>query len=165
MKTKRFFRRPYKPWILYVPEGMRIRPLAVFLISLCLLSGIPAIFGFRASDKIAEIMPDWFMRIWGLVLVVGSVTLLYSIYRSPRDSVHGKKLLTTEKFGLRCLSIGSLFYALTVIIVAGWTITSAFAVGVILWFAFWCEVRVAVIKMLLRPWSPPDVKIEGGDVA
>lgn len=161
-----FFRRGrIKPWILFVPESMRVRPLEVFLITLCTISGIPAIFGAPASNAIQQLLPDWFIRIWGTVLVLGSIALLYSIYKTPKDAVHGRQLLVTEKFGLRALSVGSLFYALIILVVAGWTVTSTFACGIILWFAFWCEVRVAVIKLLLKPWTPPDVKSEGGDVA
>lgn len=142
-----------RPWVLLLPLGARSRPLAMFLMSLCLVSGVPALLGIPPSDSVQALLPEWFIRIWGLCLLTGAGAFFKATFREANVSL--------EKYALRVLSIASVFYAIVVILAIPTSFLAWWAALITLWFAFWCEARVGVIKLLLKPWEPPE-QFKGG---
>jgi hypothetical protein len=121
---------------------------------LCILSGLSAAAGVvDASDPVQKLMHPVFIQVWGILFTVGIVAWIWGVSKND---------LPAEKLGLRFTSISIMSYVVAVILVT-WhdPKLGAIIIGILsVWFSLWAEVRVTVIRQLLKPWTPPDIPEE-----
>ncbi len=118
-------------------------PRAVFILLLCIVSGMPLVFGVVQPGSFEELLPAWIIRLWGVSLVIGCLVTLIGM--SWQKSLVG---LLMEQVGSVAVGSVSLFYATAVLIVAqkdGLT-----AAGFIVAWAISCFYRYWQIEHIIR---------------
>lgn len=91
-------------------------PFQTFLLSLCVVSGIPLAFGVSTAQSIEATLPPWMAVSWGISLSVGAALGLAGSYW-PRQRYAAA--LTLERVGLVIAGPAATVYAV-VIFVYGW---------------------------------------------
>jgi hypothetical protein len=140
-------------WLRYIPEGPRSQPVTIPLATLCFMSGVSAAAGVvKASDPVQSIMPEYFVRGWGVVLCIATLAWVWGVVKNDMPS---------EKVGLRLFALSLVSYVVAIFASSGRHITlGALVIGILcLWFVVWAEVRVAVIKAFIKPWQLPERKV------
>lgn len=89
-------------------------PDTVFLLALCLFSGILQLLGGARSNSIATLLPFWLTASWAALLVIGAATTLAGVFWRYR--ITG---LLLELAGRVCFAPAALIYGGAVIVVAG----------------------------------------------
>lgn len=102
-------------------------PDTVFLLALCLFSGLLQLSG-APSNSIATLLPTWLTASWAALLIVGAATTLAGVFW--RNRVTG---LLLELAGRVCFAPAALIYSGAVIVVTG--ITGVLAAAPFLGFA------------------------------
>lgn len=132
---------PRKPWVMWLPEGLRDQQGWVFIGFMCTLSGVSHLIGFSEPTTITRVLDPLWLKIWGGVLTASGILIMTSVVRMNRP---------LEAFALRVLSVSCLVYM-------GWIVASV-GVAKALFLVFLClvlvvlaEIRVRVIKLLLKP--------------
>ncbi len=120
-------------------------PFQTYLLALCVLSGVPLIFGQVTAGSIEESLPYWLAFSWGLCLFLGSITALIGSYwrRNYADA------LTIERIGLLFAGSAGIAYAVVVALVVP-PLTGLTAGGIILGFGISCVARARDIGRILR---------------
>jgi hypothetical protein len=110
------------------PVGEPRNPLAVYLLALCLISGISLLVGVSTSGSIEAELPFAAARVWGAMLTFGAgSTLLGMFWQGDRRTG-----LLIKRGGLLALSIAAFIYAAVIITAAG--MDGAFISGLVLGF-------------------------------
>jgi hypothetical protein len=118
-------------------------PRAVFILTLCIVTGLPLILGQIQPGSFQELIPNIIIRLWGLSLVLGCIITLLGM--SKNDKLWG---VLTEQIGSVAVASTSLFYATAVLIVAGKDgITAA---GFIIGWALSCFYRYWQLEHIVR---------------
>jgi len=91
-------------------------PDAVFLLSLCLFSGVLQLSPAARSSSISDLLPFWLTAAWGVLLVVGATVTLTGVFW--RNRVTG---LLLEAAGRVMFAPAALIYGGAVIAAAGWS--------------------------------------------
>lgn len=127
-------------WIFRMPEWARRNPLGIFIAILMIFTGTLYATDLATSTVITKSLDPIGLRIWGSSLAFGGIVKLYGnvAYDYP-----------LEKLGCRFISLSVVIYALWVMASVGLRGTTTVALCLIL--AITLEIRVAVIKLILRP--------------
>jgi hypothetical protein len=123
-------------------------PLAIYLLGLCLISGVAALIGTAIGHPteppaVIHAVPEWARLGWYGLLIVGAGIALAGICRSHhkvRDLIGG---LLWERFGMTGLGLGAALYGLALVALDGWVSKEAGVVTLL--FAFACAVRARAI--------------------
>lgn len=118
-------------------------PRAVFILTLCIVTGLPLIAGVVAPGSFEQLLPSLIVRLWGISLVLGCGVTLFGMSRNSK--LYGMQM---EQVGSVAVAAVSLFYATAVFIVAGNSgITAA---GFIIGWAISCLYRYWQLEHLIR---------------
>ena len=118
------------------PEPSSRHPLIVFLLTLCVISGISITFGAPAPGSITEALPRWQVTAWALSLGLGALSILIGLILQPAD----KHLVTgvlLEQVGVASLGCAAILYSAAVVSAAGWSgvfpaiVTAGFGVALL----------------------------------
>jgi hypothetical protein len=132
-----------------------VHPWAVWVCVLSLVSGIPLLFGDPPPDSIAATLPPWGQLAWGLLLTLGSATVLAAMVWPGTDS----DALAIELVGMLAVGIGTIVYA-TAILTAASTPAPRTGIAIIAGFGVSCLWRVWVIERTLRTMARLTARIE-----
>lgn len=81
-----------------------VDPRAVFVLVLCLVSGIPLLLGVTDPGSIERTLPHWALLLWGGGLVLGALTTLAGMSRQTAGGV------IAEQIGSVTVGAATLFY-------------------------------------------------------
>lgn len=135
-----------------LPQGLRDQPAQVYLGTLAAIAGLSYLLGIAESTTITRVLDAGWLRIWGGFLFVSGALVIWSTWTSTK---------ALERMSLRFLSLGLLVYM-------GWILAAVplaratLTVATIMALVGYTEIRVAVIKALLRPL--PRMSWEEGEV-
>lgn len=123
-------------------------PLAIYLLGLCLVSGVGALIGTAVGHPteppaVIAAVPEWARLGWYALLIVGAGVALVGIIRPHRrltDLVGG---LLWERFGVTGLGLGAALYGVALVALDGWVSKEAGVVTLL--FALACAVRARAI--------------------
>lgn len=124
-----------------LPPGLRDQPAFVFIGAMCAMAGLAYLLGVAESTSITRVLDVLWLRVWGGFLCLSGTLIVVSTWISNKP---------LERLSLRFLSLGILVYM-------GWILTAvplsraAFTVALCLILVALAEIRVGVIKTLLRP--------------
>lgn len=130
----------HKSWVMRLPRGIREQTGWLFIGAMTAISGLTYLLDFSTSI-IAQFVDKIWLQAWGGFLFVTGILLVIATSMANRP---------LEKLALRFLSLGILIYM-------GWVVAVApidrAAITMFLCVAFMivAEVRVAVIRILLKP--------------
>lgn len=110
------------------PLGEPRNPLAVYLLSLCCISGISLLVGVSTSGSIEAELPFAAARLWGAMLTLGAGSTLLGMFWQG-DQRTG---LLIKRTGLLTLSIAAFIYAAVIIAAVG--LDGAFVCGIVVGF-------------------------------
>lgn len=128
-------------WVMRLPPGLREQPAGIFIGILCFFSGMAYLFGVAESTAITRVLDPQWMKVWGggICLAGGMIVTSISLVNKP-----------LEAFGWRLLSVCCTVYMIWILLAAPLK-NAAFTVVLCLILIVVGEVRVGVIKTLLRP--------------
>lgn len=117
-------------------------PRAVFILSLCVVAGIPLVLGVSKPQSIEELMPAWVVVVWGFNLVAGSVATLIGM------SLRTATGILMEQVGSVWVGAATLFYGTAIILVGGWAAGAAAAI--VFGWGLSCFFRWAQLQALIN---------------
>ena len=117
------------------PLGEPRNPLAIFLLCLCLLSGLLMLGGVTTAKSVEAALPAVVARVWGTMLSFGSASTLVGMYW--QGSIQAG--LLAKRVGMFSLTVASLIYAIIIIVAFG--LAGLLSSGIILGFSFACAVQ------------------------
>jgi hypothetical protein len=136
-------------------------PFQTFLLALCVVSGIPQLFGRTTAESVEAQLPLWLVTAWGGCLVVGAILGLVGAHVWRRDYATA---LTLERVGLYLAGAAAVVYSILVARYAG--ISGALAGSIILAFGLACIRRGSDIGLIfhraLNPDDSPEIETEEG---
>lgn len=100
-------------------------PFQTFLLALCVVSGIPLLFGEQPAQSVETLLPAWIAMTWGWSLAGGALVALVGSYW-PRSNY--ATALTIERIGLIIVGPAALLYATVLMLYAGLAATVAAAI-------------------------------------
>ncbi len=127
-----------------LPGGLREQPGWIFIGTLCVLAGLSYLTGLAESTTLTRVLDPLWVRAWGGYLGVAGALVTYSTWVSNKP---------LERMSLRFLSLGFFIYM-------GWLLAilppsrAALTVAMSLALFVLAEIRVAVLKMAMRPLPP-----------
>ena len=127
------------PLLLRLPRGLREQPAWIFIGFLVGLTGLSYLIGFSQSS-ISTVVGANALRVWGAFLAFSGFAVVYATFQAKP---------AFEKLALRTLSICMFVYC-------GWVLTvidirrAAVTTALVLTLVSMAEIRVAVLKALLR---------------
>jgi hypothetical protein len=115
------------------PLGFPRHGLVVFMLALCVTSGLATVVGEPAANSIEATLPEATTLVWGGMLLVGGLGALVGMFwqGDPRTG------LVAKRFGYTSLCLASLIYAPILLVSAGIP-GGALAGGTVLGFALAC---------------------------
>lgn len=122
------------------PLGVPRNPLAVYLLALCLVSGIVTASGLAASKAIDEQMPHLVDNVWGGMLTFGSGATLLGMFWPGLVNTG----LLLKRVGTFSLAVASFIYATVIVLAAGRY--GLFNAGLILGFGLACGLQCLLIN-------------------
>jgi hypothetical protein len=90
-------------------------PRALFVLNLCVLIGVPLIFGNAAPGSIASKLDQPWVITWGVMLSAGSLVALMGV---ARQSVNG---ILFEQIGSVAVGFACVIYATAIAFSVGWS--------------------------------------------
>lgn len=100
-----------------------IDPRALFVLVLCVVSGLPLLAGVTEPGSIEETLPAWAILLWALGLTGGAVMTLFGMSKQTADGV------IAEQIGSVTVGVSTLFYGSVILLTAGWS--AALPAGII----------------------------------
>ena len=86
-------------------------PFQIFLLSLCVVSAAPYMFGAATAEAVAKQLPIYLAFAWGISLFLGStIALVGSLWRGSFDTA-----LTMERSGLYITGVAAVVYGLCIL--------------------------------------------------
>lgn len=125
-------------------------PFQIYMLGLCVVSGLPYLAGYATAEAVEKQLPVWLALSWGILLLVGASLALLGSYwpRSIADA------LTMERVGLALTGGAALVYTLCVL-----GARSGLApFSVVLMYVGYVLLRIPVDG---RGWSPSKERIVG----
>lgn len=93
----------------------RLEPFQAFIMSLCLVTGLPVVFGrVPAPGSVEESLPRWAVVGWSIALVAGSAAVLTGMLW--RNRIVGMMVV---QVGLVCVGSAAVIYGILVAMLAG----------------------------------------------
>jgi hypothetical protein len=117
-------------------------PRTVFLLGLCVASGVPLLFGNVAPGSIAALLDEPLVIGWGVMLTVGAIVSLVGIYRR---TVLGVIL---EQVGSVAVGGASMLYAAAILLQVG--ARGVFSAAIITGWGLSCFWRWGQLQALLN---------------
>lgn len=126
------------------PLGIPRNPLAVYLLGLCIVAGIPLLFGVTTAGSLEAALVPWVVHAWGAMLVFGGTSTLLGMYwvGDARDG------LLLKRVGMLTLTLASTAY--TMAIMRHFGVRGLFPGGIVAGFAVACYVQFRVINNRVR---------------
>lgn len=124
-----------------LPGGLRDQPAQIFIGALFGLAGLSYMIGVAESNSITQVLDPTWLRVWGGFLLLTGALVVWSTWSANRP---------LERMALRFMSLGLLVYI-------GWILAAVpfaravISVALVACLIIYAEIRVAVIKALLRP--------------
>src|SRR4051794_14835141 len=88
-------------------------PRAIFILSLCVVAGIPLALGGGKPQSIEALMPAWVVVVWGFNLVAGAVTTLIGMGLRTATGI------LLEQVGSVWVGAATVFYGTAIVLVGG----------------------------------------------
>lgn len=133
-------------WLLRrIPAGFLWHPFEWFVAILCVASGLATLFGGAEPDSMRTLLPDPFLKAWGVMLMVGALALVSGL--SSIQAVSADRYVVTRvpsyRLGLRLLAITTTVYIGAIVVYVG---TPALPASVIpAAFVLMCGVRLLAL--------------------
>lgn len=118
-------------------------PRAIFILALCVVSGTPLMLGAVEPGSMDALITPLIVRLWGISLVLGALVTLAGM--SWRRSIMGVLL---EQMGSVAVGGCSLFYAVAIMLEAGWS--GLVAAGIVTGWGLSCLFRWYQLERLIR---------------
>lgn len=119
-------------------------PFQTYLLVLCVVSGVPLIFGRVPAASVEALLPEWVAVSWGVSLTGGALLGLIGSYW-PRENY--ATALTVERIGLTLTGPAALLYATAIFLITG--IDGFIAVGIVAGFGAACIKRGRDIGVII----------------
>ena len=113
-------------------------PLVVFLLILCIVSGLTALVSDRPPNSIETQLSVLWTRVWVFGLVVGPALFLFGLWLQPKRGKLLKGVLF-EQVGVAALGAAAIVYAAAVIATAG--VEGAVPAAIVFGFGVACAYR------------------------
>lgn len=111
---RRFIPEQLQPRLLPKPASRYpADPRAVFILILCIVSGLPLILTDIEPGSLESLMPTWWIVLWGLALVCGAGCALWGMSRQTVDGI------LVEQVGSVIVGCSSIIYSAAIIIAVG----------------------------------------------
>lgn len=135
-------------------------PFQTYMLALCVVSGLPLLFGRATSEAIEKNLPVWVAFVWGLMLFGGASTALVGSYwRGPYEDA-----LTLERVGLDLTGGASIVYGSVILIRADFG--GLLAAAIIFGFGLSCVRRARDIsRIFTRANEDQSERVEREDEA
>lgn len=127
-------------------------PRAVFILALCVFSGVIALALGAKPGSLEEVLPGWAVFVWGASLVAGSATALAGM---AFQSVNG---IITEQVGSMTVAMATIFYSIVMVWVAG--SSAYFSAMIILGWGIACFLRWVQLQILIETAYRKKIKQE-----
>lgn len=137
-----------------MPLRSQSDPRAVFILSLCVVSGAPLVFGAIKPGSLEDLVNPFVVRAWGVSLVIGAVVTLLGM--SYRKALVG---ILLEQVGSVAVGGASIFYSAAILIAAG--LGGAVAAAIVFGWGISCLYRWYQLERLIRK-TEHRVKAHGG---
>lgn len=92
-------------------------PFQTYMLALCVVSGVPLLFGVSTAGSAEAILPHWVALAWGGGLSGGAAVALAGSYWPRRNYATA---LTIERIGLTVVGTSALFYTCLISAFLGW---------------------------------------------
>ncbi len=148
--------RARRPGVKYAdPLHAGRHPFQTYILFLCVLSGVPLLFGEEPAARVEALLPSWIALTWAVCLVLGSVLSLLGSYW-PRKNY--ATALTLERIGLDIVGPAALLYATLLAVFAatsdGGIWGSTVAVAVVGGFGLACLMRAGDLGAIIMRAIP-----------
>lgn len=120
-------------------------PFQTYMLILCMIAGLPLLFGQPASATLEALLPPWCVYLWGFALTFGSAIALIGSYM-PRHNY--ATVLTIERIGLAVTGFAGVAYSLLIGIYAGFQ--NSVAIAIIFGFGISCLIRARDIGKVIK---------------
>lgn len=126
-------------------------PFQTYLLTLCLISAVPLLFGITPTSIQAE-LPRWLVIPWGTMLLTGAGSALVGSHWRGNYA----NALTIERSGLAIVGMPALVFATAIIMYAGWhgLVSAALTAG----FGLSCLRRSSDIGGIIKRALTPDAE-------
>lgn len=142
-------RNKIRRWIYnHLPKWMKTRDFEVFAAILCIVAGLPMLFGKVESRSLESQLPTILVYLWASALVAGGVCILVGIIKSARDWAHPSDFILwrrVEAYGLTMLAYMAYILVLAAMLTDWQHVFSS--VMLILVFAFTCHSREIAVQL------------------
>lgn len=119
-------------------------PFQTYLLALCVISGVPKLFGVTTSESIDAELPEWLAYAWGFMLSAGSLAALVGAYWRGQLAT----ALTVERAGLAAVGAAAIVYG--VVIVVAVHLPGLLAAGIVVGFGLFCVRRARDIGHVIK---------------
>lgn len=116
-------------------------PRALFVLSLCVVSGLPLVLGISKPGSVESLIPSWAVVVWGALLTGGAVTSLAGMVK---QTVGG---IIAEQIGSVAVGSATIFYSTAILLSTGWQ--GVLPAGIILGWGLSCMWRWVQLASLL----------------
>lgn len=117
-------------------------PRAVFILSLCVITGLPMLFLHLEPGSISALIPHWAAFVWGFCLVFGAGLTLAGM---SKDSIEG---ILAEQIGSVVVGCATVFYSATAIFAVG--VSALWAAAIMLGWGLSCFWRWGQLQALIQ---------------
>lgn len=118
-------------------------PRAVFVLTLCVVSGIPLLILKTSPGSLEEALPSWGVFLWGLGLLAGSITTLAGMAFQTGGGI------LAEQVGSAVVGIATLFYVGIAILELGPERSLTLPMAIILGWGLSCLWRWGQLQALI----------------
>lgn len=133
--------------IMYVnPLHAGRHPFQTFILSLCVISGLPLLFKQIPASSVEAFLPEWVAVTWGCALTIGAVLALVGAYWPEKWNY--ATALTLERIGLDIVGPAALLYSVVIFAFRGYG--SAVAAAIVFGFAISCLIRAGDIGVIIQ---------------
>ena len=126
-----------------IPPAVRdpADPRALFILALCVASGIPLVLTDARPGSLNATMPAWMVAAWGALLVTGSLVTLVATFMK---NVNG---IVLEQVGSVATGGAAIVFGVAALVVAGWN--ASYAASFIIGWGLACLWRWAQLQSLI----------------
>lgn len=117
-------------------------PRAVFVLILCVVSGIPLVFAGATPGSIAAKLDPAWVVIWGIMLTIGALTTLIGTWKLDADGIILEQIGSVAVGGATCVYAGA--------ILAQVGLAGSVPASIVLGFGLSCFWRWGQLQSLLR---------------
>lgn len=117
-------------------------PRAVFVLMLCVVSGVPLVFANATPGSIESQLDKFWVVVWGILLTLGALTTLIGTFKMDVDGI------ILEQVGSVAVGGATLIYAGAILATVG--LAGSVPAGITLGFGLACFWRWGQLQGLLR---------------